>query len=308
MSVATSLAGRRRAPAYRGWIRGVAAGAILLVAVNGGLYLAAPDLFHVDLAKGPYTIANNLELTRVYHRAIPLYEKIVEDFPDSEYAILARIGIANSHIGLGRARDALTQYELLLGELSDHPGFERHRYSILSQMAGIYRDLSDVDGHARVFAELEEAYPDSDAVVQERAYLATLATATANDEAPELPGDFPFAIDRDRVILPTAVSVGESFEVAVPIEPASSPTGSFSLMTSLGFWNGFRVERITPTPTSVAEFWGRRQWQFKGIDSTTTITAVLKATTAGSYAFDLDLENNYDIVELGIVRNIEVKE
>ncbi len=308
MSVATSLTGRRRAPAYRGWIRGVAAGAILLVVVNGGLYLAAPDLFHVDLAKGPYTIANNLELTRVYHRAIPLYEKIVEDFPDSEYAILARIGIANSNIGLGRARDALTQYELLLGELSDHPAFGQHRYSILSQMAGIYRDLSDVDGHARVFAELEEAYPDSDAVAQERAYLATLATATANDEAPELPADFPFAIDRDGVILPTAVSVGESFEVAVPIAPARGPTGSFSLMTGLGFWNGFRVERITPTPTSVAEFWGRRQWQFKGIDSPTTITAVLKATTAGNYAFDLDLENNYDIVELGIVRNIEVKE
>jgi len=73
----------------------------LIVLLNGALYSTVSPLFEIDLAKAPYTRANNLELTRVYHRAIPLYEEVIERFPDSEYALLARIGIANSARGGG---------------------------------------------------------------------------------------------------------------------------------------------------------------------------------------------------------------
>jgi len=305
MTVAASIPAAPRT--HSGWLRSLAAGVILLAAINGCLYFTAPALFLVDLAKGPYTAANNLELTRVYHRAIPLYEQIAVDFPNSEYAVLSRIGIANSNVGLNRPAEALEQYEILLEELSDNPGFEKYRYSILTRMAGIYRDLSDAEGHARIFAELDAAYPDSDATKQERTYLATLAAIAASSEVAALPDDFPFRIDFDAIVLPETVKVGETITLTVPIAPAGGLTGNFSLMTGLPIWQALRVERITPTPTSVAEFWGRRQWQFKGIDTPIEIVATLEAMTPGTYELDIDLESNYDIIELGIVRSITVE-
>ena len=48
---------------------------LILFFINLTLYFKVPSFFEVDLAKGPYTVANNLELTRVYVRAIPKYEK-----------------------------------------------------------------------------------------------------------------------------------------------------------------------------------------------------------------------------------------
>jgi hypothetical protein len=79
-------------------------------------------------------------------------------------------------------------------------------------------------------------------------------------------------------------------------------------MTNLDFWQGFKVLQITPTPRSVSDFWGRRAWQFTGIDKPLEIIATLQATAAGDYNFDVDLEQNYDITELGIVKAIEVED
>jgi hypothetical protein len=293
-------------PLAGSWLKTTVAALAVLVAVNGALYVTMPELFSVDLAKGPYTDANNLELTRVYHRAIPLYEQIVADFPGSEYAILSRIGIARASVGLGQARDALEQYEILLEEGSTAAEFERHRYSILASMASIYRDLSDFEGHARIVAALEEDYPASDALKQEQTFLATRAASSTDAAALELPANFPFVIDRAAVVLPETVAVGDTFDVTITIDPAKGPTPAFSLMTNLGLWQGFAVEKIVPTPRSVAEFWGRRQWQFTGISEPVSITATLKATTAGTYEFDLDIETNYDITEIGIVHTIRV--
>lgn len=306
----TSVAiGRPRSTSGSGkWLRGTAVAIVLLAAFNGALYVAAPELYSVDLAKGPYTEANNLELTRVYNRAIPLYEQIVASFPDSEYAVLSRIGIAKSNLGLGRSQDALDQYGTLLVDVADSPEFATYRYTILASMASIYRDMSDADGHARIFAQLEADYPDSDAVKQERTYLATLVPATDAAAAPELPADFPLSIDRDGIVLPEAVAVGDTFELRIRVAPANGATGPFSLMTNLGLWQGLAVERITPTPTSVAEFWGRRQWQFASTDAPLEIVATLKATKPGTYEFDLDVESNYNIAEIGVTRTITVEE
>ena len=46
-----------------------------------GLYVGCPTLFTVDLAKPLYVEANNLELTRVYSRAIPKYQAVIDQFP-----------------------------------------------------------------------------------------------------------------------------------------------------------------------------------------------------------------------------------
>lgn len=304
-ATAERAAGRRSPGRY---LRSVVIGAVAIAAINGALYVGAPELFSVDLAKGPYTAANNLELTRVYHRAIPLYQQIVEQYPASEYAILSRIGIANSNIGLGRPDEALGQYEALLTELRDTPEFDTYRYTILVRMAGIYRDASDQEAYAEVFDELEAAYPDSEAVAEGRTYLATMQAHGADAATSGLPEEFAFMIDGASIVVPESVRVGDVIEITIRIEPAAGPTGDFSFMTGLGLWQGFALQEITPTPKAVAEFWGRRQWQFAGIDAPLEVTALLQATTTGDYEFDLDLESNYDIIELGISRPIKVED
>jgi tetratricopeptide (TPR) repeat protein len=282
------------------------AAAVALAAINGALYLAAPALYRVDLAKGPYTEANNLELTRVYSRAIPLYQEILERFPTSEYAVLAQIGIANSHKGLGQLATAREQYSTLLATLQPGPHFAQDRYTVLTSLAALYRDSSDVEGFRDVFADLEQDYPESAAVREGRVYLDTVAAATTT--VATIPADFPFRLTADDVSLPGRTRVGDAIEVRLLVTPAGPPTAEFSVMTNLNFWHSFKVQQITPNPRAVSDFWGRRAWQFAGIDKPVDIVATLTATTAGEYDFDVDLEQNYDITELGIVKHISVKD
>lgn len=293
----------RRAKA---WLRSIGITLGVLVLINGALFALAPALFRVDLAKGPYTEANNLELTRVYHRAIPLYERILEQYPSSDYALLARIGIANSNIGLGKRDLALEQYEAMLGA-TEGAAFADLRYQILGRMAALYRDNADPDGFGVVLAQLEAGYPDSEAVREGRAYLDRLKSERAA-AAPTLPENFAFRIDAASIVVPERVKVGEIIEIAIPVAPASGKTPDFSLMTSLPFYQGFTVRQISPNPRSVADFWGRRAWQFAGIAEPIEIKAQLLAKKAGTYSLDLDIETNFDIVELGIVHPIHVED
>lgn len=279
---------------------------ILLGGINAGLYHAAPDLFSVDLAKGPYTEANNLELTRVYARAITLYEQIIARFPDSEYAVLSRIGIANSSIGLGRPQDALEQYTVLLQEFGDDPDFEKYRYTVLEKMSGLYRDAGDTEKFQEVFALLEQQYPDSSAVREGRIYLEQVQAGSGGGGA-ELPADFPFRIADADLVVPERAKVGENIEIRLVVTPVAGKTPDFSLMTALGFYKGFHVVSITPMPRSTTDFWGKRAWGYPGTDKPLEVRAVFLAKEAGTYTFDLDVETNFNVTELGLAREITVE-
>lgn len=291
----------------RPWLRGLGITLGTLVLINGALFVLTPALFRVDLAKGPYTEANNLELTRVYHRAIPLYERVIETYPDSDYADLARIGIANSNVGLGKRDLALEQYKALLTTFAADPALKAPRYQILARMAGLYRDNADNEGFGAVFAELEADYPDSEAVREGRTYLDR-AKAEAQSSTPALPANFPFQIDPGAIAVPQTARVGDVIEITIPIAPAAGKTPDFSLMTSLPLYQGFSVKQISPNPRSVADFWGRRAWQFAGIAEPVEVKAQLLAKKAGTYVLDLDVEMNFDIVELGISHSIKVED
>ena len=89
----------------------ILAGLFLFVAMMVGLYVGCPTLFTVDLAKPHYVEANNLELTRVYLRAIPKYESVIRDFPKSQYISYSELGIANCYKRLGESEKAVGLYD-----------------------------------------------------------------------------------------------------------------------------------------------------------------------------------------------------
>ncbi|MGH1483937.1 MAG: ABC transporter permease subunit [Geminicoccales bacterium] len=290
-------------PVLRGAIM-VAAG---LLAINGALYAYAPSLFQIELAKAPYTRAKNLELTRVYHRAIPLYEDIINDFPESSYAILARIGVANSNKGLDRLEAAQEQYDLLLTEIDGHPDESDYRYDILRNYASLLRDMANTERFKEIHGILVDKYPDSSATREGEKYLDSIQTAENEaDQGP--PADLPLIIDPAKLVVPDRVSVGETFEIVLEVAPVSTATPDFSLLTNLGFWRGMKLVKVSPNPRSIAEFWGRQSWSFASIDAAQTITATVRADKTGTFEFDLDVDINFDVAEMGISRSIEVSE
>ena len=290
------------------WLRPLAAVVVLLALLNATLWQTAPSLFRIDLAKAPYTRANNLELTRVYHRAIPLYEEVIERFPDSRYALLSRIGIANSARGSGDTEAARASYAMLLDEVTDGTIPEDLRFEILRNYVTLLRDTGDAAEFERVFALLEADFPDADATREARIYLEQLRAAAEATQTGGLPENAPVVLTADNVTLPETVTTGERFDLVIRADPNGGQASDFSLMTGLNFWNGFKLVQVKPTPRSVSEFWGKRAWSYARPEATLEITATLEAIKAGSYEFDLDVERSFDVLEYGIVKTIVVEE
>ena len=179
-------------------------GAVLLF--NAVLSQAVPSLFQIDLAKAPYTRANNLELTRVYHRAIPLYEEVIARFPESDYALRARVGVANSVRGIGDLVRAEKMYQELLADIAQGVVPDILRFDVLKNYATLLQETAEVAPFEQVFAQLEQHYPNSDATREARVVRDQLRAAHAVKDTGAQDG--PVVVK--RVILPAMVQVGGS--------------------------------------------------------------------------------------------------
>ena len=290
------------------WVKPMAALAVLLVVLNGALFATASSLFQIDLAKGPYTRANNLELTRVYHRAIPLYEEVIERFPDSVYALLSRIGIANSARGSGNFERANTSYSVLLDDVTSGALPEELRFDILRNYLTLLQETGDGARFEEVFVLLEEDFPDSEPTREGRVYLDQLRAAAKAAETGAIPDHAPIIVTAEGVEAPETVTLGEQFDIRILITPNGDQSADFSLMTALNFWQGFNLVRVAPNPRSSTEFWGRRAWSYGQIDAPMTVTVTLEAVRAGQFELDLDVERSFDVLEFGIVKQIVVEE
>ncbi len=294
-------------PRLRSILTPLAAILIILVVVNGVLFKTAPSLFQIDLAKSPYTRANNLELTRVYHRAIPLYEEVIERFPDSKYALLSRIGIANSARGSGELVLAEQSYSELLDDLHKGAIPEDMRFEILKNFAELLQETGNSEAFELVYAELAENFPDSDATREAKVFLDQLRAAQDVGEA-GIPDNAPVLLSASGIDLPDSVKLGERFDLKIKIEPNGEQSADFSLMSSLAFWKGFKLVKAAPNPRSISEFWGRRAWSFAKLSEPVEVIVTLEAIKTGTFKFDLDVERSFDVLEYGLVKSITVEE
>ena len=288
-------------------VKPLAAAIAVIAVLNLALSHLTPSLFQIDLAKAPYTRANNLELTRVYHRAIPLYEEVIDRFPDSEYALLSRIGIANSARGSGDLDLAAATYEALLKGVGQGSVPDRFRFDILRNYATLLQETADAVAFERVYAELETHYLKSDATREAKIFLDQLRAA-ASAVAGGIPENAPVIVSAKDVSLPETVAVGERFDLSITLEPNGDQAADFSIMTSLGFWKGFKLIKTAPTPRSNTEFWGKRAWAFGKLNRPMTMTVTLEAVKPGAYELDLDIERSFDVLEFGIVKSITVEQ
>ncbi|MBO6636714.1 MAG: hypothetical protein JJ920_01420 [Roseitalea sp.] len=296
-----TLKGQRRQPARFSWFRFAGVFAIFLVTVNLAALGAAPALFEVDRARGPYTAANNFELTRVYAQALEGYTEVAKNHPESRYFSLARIGIANSLAGLGHRAEAAELYDQLLVDLIEDPDYALHRLTILSRLASILEDAGDADAFQEVYTSLLTDYPDAEATRRAARYAEDLKAAQAAAEADASHFDDLVTVSSDQ-----APVVGEPFSIVVTIMPGAVEPGPFGLAVNLAFWEHVDLVGITPSPASTSEFWARRFFQFTLPDDGLEIAFLMRAESAGDFVFDLDLEKAFELVELGLVVPVEV--
>lgn len=292
--------GRKRSPSYLVPISALAGSLVLL---NLAAYVAVPALFDIDRARAPYTIANNYELTRVYSRAITEYNEVINQYPDSKYAALAAIGIANSQFLKGDLSDSIASFRELLTTLADRDDYPENRLAILSGLSLALQDAGDAEGFREVYAMLQEGYPEADATLRASRYAEELKAAAAAVSNGGSSGS-----ELLRIEMPAEVFVRRPFTMTIVVEPGLVPEGSFGLAMNLSFWDGFKLLRAAPPSTSMSEFWGKRIQAFKMLGGVTKIELELEPLKAGSFQLDLDLEKSFDIIELGKARTIEVLE
>lgn len=285
----------------RQWIAPLSLLLFLFATMNGGAYLLAPALFRADQARGPYTLANNYELTRVYSRSLEGYQQIVQQFPESGYYDAARIGIANSLMGLGRYEEAIARYQQLLTTLSPGDALKANRLAVLSKLASALEEAGDMTQFPDVYALLTAEYPNSPATADAKRYADTIAAATENtSEGRSAGGSDLVAID----IAPAVV--GKPLTMSLRVDPKAVPAGTFSIALNSSFVSAFDIVSVKPATGGTSDYWGKRFFQFSMAAEPLEVVITLKAKAAGKQLLDIDLESNFTLIELNTTMSVDV--
>ena len=273
------------------------------VFVNTFAGVVAPALFEADRARGPFTKANNLELTRVYSRAIEGYQRIIDQFPESRYRALSEIGIANSYLGLGDREEAIARFRRLLIDLRDDPAFQTHRLTLLDRLATAYEEAGDAEGFRDAYAMLLANYLTAPATLRAARFFAELEASEA--AAAQMAQDGGANVL--ELSMPETVISGDEFIVTVSLLDEGLENGPFALAVNMAFWDGFTLLRSAPATNSVSEFWGRRFLQYTKSSAPMIIELRLRAGDPGTYMLDVDIERSFEVRELGLVQEITVE-
>ncbi|RWM88741.1 MAG: tetratricopeptide repeat protein [Mesorhizobium sp.] len=289
-----------RGTSMQKWALPVAAVAVFFTGLNAGSYFLAPALFEADTARGPYTVANNYELTRVYSRALDSYAQVVQDFPDSRYYDPARIGIANSLMALGRRSEAIAEYEKLLTSLTDNNDLRANRLTVLTKLAHALEEDGDTQRFQAVFELLSKEYPDSAATKDAKRFADTISAAAQASDSQSAQSDL-VKVEAEAAI------VGAPFKISVTVMPEAVPPGQFSVAINSSFVAQFDLVSVAPTSGGTADYWGKRFYQFR-MDGGQPFEAVFtfKPKAAGTHSLDLDLESNFSLIELNQLSSIDV--
>jgi tetratricopeptide (TPR) repeat protein len=270
----------------------------VIAGINYGLFIGAPSLFTVDKAKASYVEAHNLELTRVYSRAIPRYEMVKREFPNSKYTDLCDLGIANCSKALGDYQRALQIYDTLYKKYKDRTSKNELTERILAGMADTYRDKGDIDKATETYNLLVDGFPDSQMAKDARTYMASVAAnirVENSEDNPDVSG--PTILQVTKLKAPSILAVGQSGKLLLEVRNTTDDTVfDVSVMTELVYWKGIKVAQIKPNPSAIQEFWGKRMWVYPEIpkNGNLTIEATVVGEKPGEYKSSLTFEANME--------------
>ena len=117
------------------------------------------DLFHEDeqIGEAVYRIAEEYYDLDDFKKAIEYYQLILDNWPDSEYAIWGQEGIVLSNICLDNLHRAQTAIEKLVADFNNHSALPEALYGIARR----FNELSKYEHAADVYQQIIQQYPDS---------------------------------------------------------------------------------------------------------------------------------------------------
>jgi tetratricopeptide (TPR) repeat protein len=259
---------------------------ILFAAIMAGLYVGCPTLFTVDLAKPHYVEANNLELTRVYSRAIPKYEMVIREYPDSQYVSYSQLGIANCYRRLGESEKAIGLYDGLISKYGSNEKSSSVVRDAMNNKAETYRDLGQTEKAVAAFQTLVDRYPGTDSALQASIYVSSAGRKADSGTAVAEAQNVKRVLEVVRLETPAQMRKGEEATMQLELKSiVDKVLYDVTIQTDLAYWGGLQVISVQPNPISVQEFWGTRRWVYKELPAgeTLKVAVVVRAAEAGTF-------------------------
>ena len=279
----------------------LAVSAVFFGAINLTAYITAPSLFEVDPARGPFTIAKNYELTRVYGRAIETYQQVARKFPNSKYYDDARIGAANSLLALGRRDEAITEYERILPTLVQDEALKAKRLIVLSKLARAFEENRNTAKFGAVFDLLSREFPDSQATQDAKRYSDIIKSA--ENQLGTIGANTSELIS----VLVGEAEVSQPFNVNVTVKADAVPAGPFSIAFNSSFIAQFEFLSVVPKSVGTQDYWDKRFFQFSAEErDPTKFVFTFRSEVPGKHILDIDLESNFSLIEMNQIHTIEV--
>jgi outer membrane protein assembly factor BamD len=165
--------------------RALGSGAVLTIALLCGCATAPPEEEELPSAESYYqhgveTLAGKRTFLLFhdvdYAKAIEYFQEVIDNYPYSDFAILAELQIADIHFERGEYEEASSYYHDFVELHPNHPkvAYALYRNGLCSynQMRAADRDQASTREAAAQFRALLERFPTSDMVADARIRLA----------------------------------------------------------------------------------------------------------------------------------------
>jgi tetratricopeptide (TPR) repeat protein len=110
-----------------------------------------------DVAKAIRDIAYQYRGLKKYEKANQLYQLIINHWPENEYALWSRMGLAQSHISTGNNASAQAEIDSLTANFNNHPSLSAALYDIAKR----YEIEEEHEKAKDIYQQIIQQHPDS---------------------------------------------------------------------------------------------------------------------------------------------------
>ena len=136
----------------------IAAAALVIVCVAGGYYWSNKQVGDLVEAGKVFAPAQSAMLDNRYEDAIPMYERVIDEFGGTPLALEATIELANAYFQTGDFESARSHYESYLDEYDDEDAI--YQLTARTGLAACDEEEENYEAAARQYLALADEDPD----------------------------------------------------------------------------------------------------------------------------------------------------
>jgi len=110
-----------------------------------------------DIAQVLYNIADHYGDLQQYEKARQLFQYVIDNWPNSEGAILSQIGVAMTNVVLADDPNVQAATDSLIADFNSHPDLQ----AVLYDIAGGYEDLYKYEEAKSIYQQIIQQFPEA---------------------------------------------------------------------------------------------------------------------------------------------------